>query len=306
MTAADAAYKVLVEAGRPLHYKEITDRILTAGLWTTAGKTPWDTVAARVTGDIRLHGMKSRFVKTEPGVFAARTTGDLFADMASTTTARSTPSKASDTPSEPSRPVPKPSNGQMSFLDAAEHVLRGLKPGTRMHYRDITNRALEAELIRTRGKTPDATMAAQIGTDIRRRDEREEPQRFVSRRGIIGLAEELPVGIAEQIRKHNVKARAKLLKRAREGSFVHRRACREAAGRDGFRGCREDVFWSRRRHRRSWNLGCRRRGAHEHGCSSEALEGECDCARRSAGAGKLGCARTRSHHHDERLQHGGS
>lgn len=221
MTAADAAYKVLVEAGRPLHYKEITDRILTAGLWTTAGKTPWDTVAARVTGDIRLHGMKSRFVKTEPGVFAARTTGDLFADMTSTTTARSTPSKASDTPSEPSRPVPKPSNGQMSFLDAAEHVLRGLKPGTRMHYRDITNRALEAELIRTRGKTPDATMAAQIGTDIRRRDEREEPQRFVSRRGIIGLAEELPVGIAEQIRKHNVKARAKLLKRAREGSFVH-------------------------------------------------------------------------------------
>ncbi len=203
MTAASAAYKVLADAREPLHCKEITDRILVAGLWTTAGRTPWSTVAARIADEIKRDGPESRFVKRAPGVFAVR---EIVAEP------------ASSTPGEPSRPAPRPPRHQMTFLDAAEHVLQGLNVGARKHYGEITKRAIETGLIVTKGKTPESTMLALVTIDIRSRDERGDPQRFVNRRGMIGLAEKLPVGIAEQIRKHNVKARNELLKRAKEGT----------------------------------------------------------------------------------------
>ena len=53
MKALDAAAVVLEEAHGPLHYREVTERMLARGLWTTAGKTPWDTVNARIAVDIR-------------------------------------------------------------------------------------------------------------------------------------------------------------------------------------------------------------------------------------------------------------
>ena len=44
MTVSAAAIQVLKEAGRPLHAKEITERILSRGLWSSSGKTPGATV----------------------------------------------------------------------------------------------------------------------------------------------------------------------------------------------------------------------------------------------------------------------
>ena len=38
MNSVDAAYKVLQEAGKPLHYTEIARRILKRKLWQTSGK----------------------------------------------------------------------------------------------------------------------------------------------------------------------------------------------------------------------------------------------------------------------------
>ena len=40
MTALEVVIKVFQEAGTPLHYRDITKRILSSGLWTTDGKTP--------------------------------------------------------------------------------------------------------------------------------------------------------------------------------------------------------------------------------------------------------------------------
>ena len=206
MTAIDAAYQVLLEAGKPLHCKEITKRILAAGLWETKGKTPWDTVAVGIQGDIKGKGARSRFCQPGPGIFALAAAPDLFPQL-------------SQQPRRPDRPAGSPSGKYMLFLDAAEHVLMGMKDGARLHYRDITARAIADGLLRTEGKTPEATMAAQIGTDIRRREERGETQRFVREgRGMIGLARDLPIGIADQIRQHNVEAREELLERARDGT----------------------------------------------------------------------------------------
>ncbi len=208
VTAADAAYQVLKEAGKPLHSREIVHRILTAGLWTTTGKTPWATVSKDIQVDIKRNGAHSRFRQTAPAKFTVADTPALFPDLAKS---------AGEAGLGGALTVP---GDQMSFLDAAVHVLQNLREGERMlHYREITKRAIAAQLIHTKGKTPESTMAATIGTDIRRREERGERQRFVREgRGMIGLIKELPIGVAAQIRKHNAKAREELLKRAKKGT----------------------------------------------------------------------------------------
>lgn len=70
--ALEAAYRVLREAGEPLHVEEITRRILATGIWCTNGKTPSATVNARIAVDIKSHGDASRFVRTRPATYALR------------------------------------------------------------------------------------------------------------------------------------------------------------------------------------------------------------------------------------------
>ena len=105
----------------------------------------------------------------------------------------------------------------MSFLDAAERVLR--EAGGPLHYEEVTQRVLAAGLVRTESKTPAATLTASVSMDIRRRDERGEPQRF-SRpsRGEIGLAAEPSRSVTTEIEKQNREVEAKLLNRILKGT----------------------------------------------------------------------------------------
>ena len=76
----------------------------------------------------------------------------------------------------------------MNFVDAAYQVLRDA--GEPLHYREITRRALEQGLIHSRGKTPEATMRAQLGNSIRHTAEGGPPSPFRRMgRGMWGLAE---------------------------------------------------------------------------------------------------------------------
>src|SRR5687768_13861886 len=63
---------VLAEAGTPLHYRVITQRVLERGRWRTAGKTPEATISARLSEDAKNRGAGSRFVRTGKGVVALR------------------------------------------------------------------------------------------------------------------------------------------------------------------------------------------------------------------------------------------
>ena len=56
MNVLQAAGVALKEAGTPLHYKEITQRMIDRGLWQPDGKTPHATVSATITGDIKQNG----------------------------------------------------------------------------------------------------------------------------------------------------------------------------------------------------------------------------------------------------------
>jgi hypothetical protein len=65
----DAALKILKEAGKPLHAKEITEIALKNNLIKTNGKTPDVTMNARLITDINLKKEKSLFIKTAPAIF---------------------------------------------------------------------------------------------------------------------------------------------------------------------------------------------------------------------------------------------
>ena len=57
-----------------------------------------------------------------------------------------------------------------------------------MHYRDITVQALDEGWLVTEGKTPEATMYAQVVSEIKRQQKRGEQPRFVQHgRGYFGF-----------------------------------------------------------------------------------------------------------------------
>jgi hypothetical protein len=68
----DAIINVLKESPEPLHYQEITERILSRGLKTTAGATPAATVNAQIAASIKHEHEGSAFVRVSKGVFALR------------------------------------------------------------------------------------------------------------------------------------------------------------------------------------------------------------------------------------------
>lgn len=108
----------------------------------------------------------------------------------------------------------KRSSGKYSFTDAAEKVLE--KHGGRepMHYKAITERALELNWIATEGKTPEATMYAQVIQEIQRQKKRGDQPRFVQHgRGLVGLSSWIGTGLAFQIAQHNKRVRKALRKR---------------------------------------------------------------------------------------------
>ena len=80
-----------------------------------------------------------------------------------------------------------------------------------MHYKEITQKALENGWLTTNGKTPEATMYAQILTETKRKQKRGEPTRFVMHgRGYISLSQWMKRGLAFQIEQHNKEVRKRL------------------------------------------------------------------------------------------------
>ena len=67
----DAAAKVLAEAGEPMNCKEMVERMLAKGLWSSGGKTPEATIYAAIIREIAAKGSKARFKKVARGQFEA-------------------------------------------------------------------------------------------------------------------------------------------------------------------------------------------------------------------------------------------
>lgn len=68
----EAIRRVLQESKTPLHYMEISDRILSSGYYETDGATPAATVNAQLTTSLKHDGDKSPFIRVGKGIFALK------------------------------------------------------------------------------------------------------------------------------------------------------------------------------------------------------------------------------------------
>ena len=66
-----AAREVLEEIGHPIHYTDITEIALESGYLKSSGKTPHNTMRARLSVDVR-DNPDSRFTQTAPGVYGLK------------------------------------------------------------------------------------------------------------------------------------------------------------------------------------------------------------------------------------------
>lgn len=202
MDVKSAAIQILQQAGKALHAKDIAKKIMAADLWQSKGKTPDATVSARLYSDIKKKGDKSPFVKVGAQTFALR---DTFKSK-----------KKAQVSSVKIGHLPKPASPStaLSFTDCAQKVLEefgGKKP---MHYKKITEKALGKGWLVTSGKTPEATMYAQVITEIKRQQKRGERPRFVQHgRGYVGLSQWMGRGLTFQIEQHNHQVRKALRER---------------------------------------------------------------------------------------------
>jgi len=74
MTFLEAAYKILKEKKKPLHYEEITRIAIERGLIETEGKSPELSMHSSLSRDIKIKGPSSLFRKTEKrGFFEIKT-----------------------------------------------------------------------------------------------------------------------------------------------------------------------------------------------------------------------------------------
>lgn len=72
MTWRKAIDKILRESANPLHYNEITERIIADGLRKHLGATPAMTVSAQITWSIKHQGEASPYVRVSKGTFALK------------------------------------------------------------------------------------------------------------------------------------------------------------------------------------------------------------------------------------------
>lgn len=73
----------------------------------------------------------------------------------------------------------KPSDrtqGFLSFVDAAEKILR--QEGKPLTHRQLAQKAIAEKLIETQSETPEISMHVSMRSEMKRRDQRGEPQRF--------------------------------------------------------------------------------------------------------------------------------
>ena len=145
-------------------------------------------VGTQIYTNIKNNGDNSPFVKVRPQTFALK--DSVAATM-------------------PLPPVSVPIG--ISFTNCAQKVLEELGVGQPMHYRDITDKALAKGWLATAGKTPEASMYAQVISETKRQQKRgEQPRFFQHGRGYFGLRRWMGRGLAFQIEQHNNRIRKAL------------------------------------------------------------------------------------------------
>ena len=199
MTFLEFAEKVLKKTGHPLTPLEIWESPVGIELrkdFTPEGKTPVASLGAQLYTNCKMADSIFRAIGKNPARFVLKQGSDDLFPLEE----RGNSSFEVDLFSEPSQ------EGRYSFTECAKRVLEGFANNQPMHYRDITKKALEMGWLTTNGKTPEASMYAQIIAEIQRRKKRGELPRFIQcGDGMISLSGWQKNGLIAQIDSHNKK-----------------------------------------------------------------------------------------------------
>lgn len=202
MNVLSAAIQILKKSDTPLHAKDLTSRMIDEGLWKSEGKTPIATVSSRIYTDIKNKAAKSLFKKVAPQTFALRNSAKITGNI--------------EEPSLVTKDTQTSffASERFSFTDCAQKVLSEFGNKKPMHYKEITKKALQKGWLVTVGKTPEATMYAQVITEIKRYQKRGKRPRFVQHgNGYVGLTQWMGEGLTFQIERHNDQVRKSLRNR---------------------------------------------------------------------------------------------
>jgi HB1, ASXL, restriction endonuclease HTH domain/Restriction endonuclease len=133
MTFLEAALKILGREGRPLHFKELTERAMTKKLLTFVGRTPEVTMQTQLTAAIKK-APGNPFVRVKPGVFGLLRYPELPPEEAAKEDSAAKAAKAEKTEA-PARGREKP-DAQDAGSDAAGRGRRRRRRGGRGRGRD--------------------------------------------------------------------------------------------------------------------------------------------------------------------------
>ncbi|NQW61766.1 MAG: restriction endonuclease [Deltaproteobacteria bacterium] len=124
MTFYEAAVEVLREAGRPLHYKKITENAIRRSLLSHVGKTPEETMHARLQQEVKKPNGLALIEQARPGVFALKAGVDP-SDAKETLSFRQPPAEPAPAPvaapvAAQSAPAVAPATVEEPAAEAAE------------------------------------------------------------------------------------------------------------------------------------------------------------------------------------------
>lgn len=244
----EAAKIVLERRDSPIKCQELTKRIISEGLWVPEGKTPNASVGAAIYSEIKDNGDNSVFIKVAPGEFGLRKkhldflkSGKSYKEYKKAkkikkikkikeaeeknkaseateevdTTEESDEAEATEAPkdSKKSKSITQPgiNKNSLTFSSATQKVLETFADKEPMHYKDITEKALQNKWLDTSSKTPESSLYSVVINEIRSKMQKGEVPRFVKHgRGYIGLSKWVTSDPASQIQENNKKVRKKL------------------------------------------------------------------------------------------------
>ncbi len=207
----DYAVEVLSKASQPLTAQEIWEIGVNLGLdkkLSTVGKTPWQTLTARLyvcAKKKNSHGIMSIGDKPKKFLLSAQNSTSqqlsLFSELQNEMCVNVDEDKK------------RPNNKKVahSFTEAAQMVLEKFGDKKPLHYGKITEIALSEGFVISNSKHPEATMYAQIIQENQRKTKRGEEIRFIQHgKGFVGLSKWMSKGLRLQVEQHNRDVKKKL------------------------------------------------------------------------------------------------
>ncbi|MEW6736778.1 MAG: winged helix-turn-helix domain-containing protein [Acidobacteriota bacterium] len=169
----DAALLILKREGRPMTAREIVTVAINEGLLTSTGKTPDASLAGQIYTDIHRNKETSLFVIVGPRTYALKSSPAEQAPTPPTEKVLGSVLPGNFPRREPGESIPAdstPDNRKMSYKQVALYLLE--RERRAMTAKEIVTIALQEGLIESSGKTPDATLAGQLYTEMQRANAR--------------------------------------------------------------------------------------------------------------------------------------